>query len=172
MSRSFLILLHITVYTVAFAMLHGPWFSIVFAGCLIWASVVDFERFEIPDLASIFLWITGLAVAFGAGVFAWHLAATVIWGALFWGVAAFYRQVRGWDGLGFGDVKLIAGIAAWTGFYGTIWVVFMAAIAGIGMLLISGVSKAGKFQGPQQSAVAFGPFLCLSAWAIWLIGVS
>ncbi len=153
-------------------MLQGPWFSVVLGACLIWASVVDFERFEIPDLASLFLFVTGLAVAYGAGVLVWHVAGAVLWAALFWAVAAFYRRYRGWDGLGFGDVKLIAGIAAWVGFYGTIWVVFAAAIAGIGMLLINAVLKGGQFQGSQQSAVAFGPFLCFSAWAVWLTGVS
>ena len=44
-----------------------------------------------------------------------HLVTAIFAFFLFWGVAAIYRKLRGREGLGFGDAKLMAGIGAWVG---------------------------------------------------------
>lgn len=150
------------------------WIGVGLALVLIWISVVDIEQFEIPDAASVVLFITG-----GAYVLLWpdilildHLLGAVIWPALFWLVGVVYLRWRGVHGLGFGDVKLMAGIALWVGFQGTVLVVLAASLAGIAVLLVYMVVQRGKIAEIGKSAVAFGPFLCLSAWAVWLQGVS
>lgn len=149
------------------------WISVGLAMILIWISVVDIERFEIPDAASAVLFITG-----GAYVLLWpgilildHVLGAMIWPSLFWLVGVVYLCWRGVHGLGFGDVKLMAGIALWVGFQGAVLVVLAASLAGIAVLLVYMMVQRGKMVEIGKSAVAFGPFLCLSAWAVWLQGV-
>ena len=152
----------------------GPWFAAGLAAVLIWISVVDFECFEIPDLASAILFAGGAAfVAFWPLVPVWeHLLGAVVWPLVFWLVGVVYLRWRGIHGLGFGDVKLMAGIALWVGYFGAVQVVLAASLAGIAVLLAYMVLRRGRMAEIGKSAVAFAPFLCLSAWVEWLQGVS
>lgn len=169
-----LIALHVFFYA-AFATvrsLFGPLPIIalfVLGALLIWISVIDVERFEIPDLASGLLFASGLIFQryYGHDLAA-YLAGAVLWSALFWIVGIGYARLRGWDGLGFGDVKLIAGIAMWLGFTQTTTVVFASALTGILVIVGAKLVRGGSMADIGTTAVAFGPFLCLSAWVIWL----
>ena len=138
--------------------------AIGFGVVLIWISLVDLERHEIPDAASALLAVTGLGVTAAHGVpVLIHLLAGLVWGGVFAGVALCYRRVRGFDGLGLGDAKLMVGIGAWLGPVAPASVVLGATLSGIGFILT-------MQRGKQQSAIAFGPFLCFFAWMVWLFG--
>lgn len=166
-----LLILHLAVYGGFFLFIGGPLLlAIGLLTILIWISVVDIERFEIPDAASAVLFISGFAfVAIWPEIRVWqHLLAAIIWPLLFWLVGVSYLRWRGVHGLGFGDVKLMAGVALWVGFYGAIMVVLAASLAGIAVLLLF---SRGKIAELGKSAVAFGPLICLSTWVIWLQGV-
>lgn len=147
--------------------------ALVFAGLLIWASNHDFRTFEIPDTASVLLALSGLVHAFALprSALVDLLLGVIFWPLAFWLVAFAFRQRRGFDGLGLGDVKLMVGIGLWCGFYGTIWVVLSAALSGIALMMV--LALPFRRDGPRldQSAVAFGPFLCLSAWGVWATGI-
>lgn len=172
--RILLVFFHAVIYGgFAWGAAVPMWIGIGLAMVLIWISVVDIERFEIPDSASAILFIAG-----GAYVLFWpnilildHLLGAVIWPALFWLVGVVYLRWRGVHGLGFGDVKLMAGIALWVGFQGAVLVVLAASLAGIAVLLVYMALQRGKMAEIGKSAVAFGPFLCLCAWVVWLQGV-
>lgn len=171
--RIMLLFFHVVIYGgFAWAAVGPVWVGLGLV--LIWISVVDIERFEIPDAASAVLFISG-----GAYVLLWpdvpvldHLLGAVIWPLVFWLVGVVYLRWRGVHGLGFGDVKLMAGIALWVGFQGAVLVVLAASLAGIAVLLVYMLVQRGKMAGLGKSAVAFGPFLCLSTWVVWLQGVS
>jgi leader peptidase (prepilin peptidase)/N-methyltransferase len=139
---------------------------------LAWISMADLETLEIPDLAVISLVLTGairLWLAPGLSI-ANHIAGGGLWPLLIWSVAALYARLRGWQGLGFGDVKLMAAIGLWVGFTGTILVLFAASLSGILAILALAMLQRRPLSKIGTSAVAFGPFLCLSAWVIWLQG--
>lgn len=174
-SRPALIALHLAVYGAAgWPMLADrPLAGLVFGALLIWISVHDFQTFEIPDTASAVLALTGLAAALTQPrTMLWdHLAGGLLWPLVFWGVAASYRGLRGAHGLGLGDVKLMAGIGLWCGAIGTVWVVLAAALAGMASLVLLSLHRRKPLSGLGQSAVAFGPFLCLSAWVQWAWGL-
>jgi leader peptidase (prepilin peptidase)/N-methyltransferase len=163
-----LALVHIAVYG-GFAIWLGEsidWFIMCFAGLLIWVSCTDFAIFEVPDSA-----VIGL-VGSGVGYHWWlgepaipYVLAALIWSSGFWAVALVARQAMGEDGLGMGDVKLMAGIATWLGLIAPIYVVLCASIAGIGVIVLTQMRSE---EGLSRKVVAFGPFLCLSAWVIWL----
>ncbi len=167
--------LHFSSYTGFLAL--RSWFqpvpvpmALILGLLLVWISVIDVERFEIPDTASAFLALSGGIFAYLSGqtVFAEHVIGGVAWAVAFWLVAGIYAKWRGWQGLGFGDVKLMLGIGLWLGLNATTVVVFSASITGIIVILI--MSAVGRAQIAElgKTGIAFGPFLCLSAWIVWL----
>ena len=173
-TRFILVALHIPFYT-GFAIARNaivpmPFFPpLILGSLLIWISVVDIERMEIPNEASILLAFCGAMLTYLAGYnLAEHLIAGLFWAGLFWVVGVSYAKLRGWDGLGFGDVKLMAGLGIWLGIADTTMVVFAAALTGILVILASKLAHRHSFVDIGTTAVAFGPFLCLSAWVFWL----
>ncbi len=142
----------------------APGFAAAVAAALVWASVTDWQRYEIPDAASALLVVLGAvwwALQFDEPGFEAAVAGAVLWPLAAWGVAAAYQRFRGWPGLGFGDVKLLSGIGLWAGFEATVWVVLCTALAGIGAILLRNARSRGRSLATE--AIAFGPFLCLSA---------
>lgn len=172
LSIATLTLIHLTGYALVLWALGSSlaWDGLIFAGLLIWASVIDADRFEIPDVSSFLLVMSGLVflIAQDGADFVDSILGAFLWPLMFWGIAYGYLKTRGFHGLGFGDVKLMCGIGIWCGFVATIHVVLTASVAGIIVLALQAIRRSD--QNLNQSKVAFGPFLCLSAWAIWLAG--
>ncbi|MEQ6204733.1 A24 family peptidase [Sulfitobacter sp. HNIBRBA2951] len=174
LSLPVLILLHVLGYGAVLIVIGGPviWSAGVFAVLLIWISVIDADRFEIPDMGAGLLALSGLLFLWGQdmAVVIDHILGGLIWPLLFWAIAYGYLRARGFHGLGFGDVKLMCGIGLWCGFFATTNVVLAASLGGIVILGLRALTKRSLPRGLNQSMVAFGPFLCLSAWTIWLAG--
>ena len=111
---------------------------VLFATCalgwtLVTLAVIDWRAFILPDALTLPLIPAGLIVAFGvdpSSLLNHGLAATVgLLGAILLAVA--YRQLRGRDGLGLGDAKLLAGLGAWLGLDGLPTAILFAASTGI-----------------------------------------
>ena len=87
---------------------------------------------------------------------------------LLWLVRAAYRLLRHRDGMGLGDVKMLAMIAAFLGLRHALLALFFSVIAGsiyaIGLMLVRGGSVNGK------TRLAFGSFLALGGMAAALFG--
>ena len=81
-----------------------------------------------------------------------------------WAVNAGYRKLRGRDGMGGGDFKLLAALGAWFGWLALPWVVICSA--GVGIVLGLGLRLSGGLKAGQP--IPFGPFLAL-AGIIWLL---
>ena len=132
---------------------------------------IDAEWMILPDVLTLPLLLAGLVVAwwFDAEALADHaLAAGFGWLAL-WTVATVYRRVRGRDGLGEGDAKLLGAIGAWVGLAGLANVLLGAALAG---LIWAGVMRLRGRAMSATTALPFGPFLALAGWAVLLAGLS
>lgn len=93
------------------------------------------------------------------------VGAAVGFGAA-WAIAVTYRYFRGRDGLGMGDVKLIAGLGAWLGPAQLPGTILLASSVALAFLLVSGLSKRNI---SPNARIVFGPFLALSGWIVWLI---
>lgn len=91
--------------------------------------------------------------------------------AVFAFIAKLYRRIRGRDGLGLGDAKLLGALGAWVGWQGLPTVVLYAAGAGLLWALARSLVRPGRFKplDPKQR-LPFGPFLCLAGWLVWLYG--
>ncbi len=83
------------------------------------------------------------------------------------GVGALYRWVRGRDGLGEGDAKLLAAIGAWVGLEGLPTVLLGAALTGLLWALWLRLRGAAL---TATTALPFGPFLALAGWVVLLLG--
>lgn len=144
--------------------------SIALACILIWVSCVDLQHFIIPDAASACLALSGIGATLihAPELLIEHLGAGLLAGGLFWALAEGFRAVKGYDGLGLGDAKLIAGSGLWLGLTALPSVIFIAATFGLIVTLIYRVAM--RVARTERIGIALGPFLALATWLIWLYG--
>lgn len=155
----------------AVAVLPG-WLALAGAGMgwtLLSLSCIDARRFLLPDVLTLPLALGGLVVAglVEPSLVVHHAAGAAIGYAVFAGIATIYRGLRGHDGLGLGDAKLLAALGAWVGWEGLPTVVLYAALGALLWVLFR--SLRGTTWRPRQR-LPFGPFLCLAGWLTWLYG--
>jgi leader peptidase (prepilin peptidase)/N-methyltransferase len=140
----------------------GPtWIALVAFGLcamLLAMSLIDFDTRYLPDSLTLPLLWAGLIVNLGDTAFVPLHEAVIgaIGGYLFlWCVYWLFRLVRGVEGMGYGDFKLLAALGAWLGWEALPQIVLVSAIAGaIFGLVATGIGKM-RFEEP----LPFGPFL-------------
>jgi len=148
----------------------GPF---LWAGCgLGWALLVlawiDARHFVLPDVITLPLLLAGLAEAFflePERLTDRALAAALAYTAL-WALALAYRRLRGRDGLGLGDAKLLAAGGAWLGTAPLPYAMLAGALLGLGWaggMRLRGVAVSATTRLP------FGPFLAAGIWLAWLL---
>lgn len=169
MKLGLLIAIHISLYTGLFWLFpyRDLGFALGIGGVMIWISIWDMLTFEIPDSATALLALLAAAwLWFARPVMIWdHIAGGVIWPLLFWGIAALFERLRGEVGLGFGDVKLMLPIGLLCGALASVHVVLIASLAGVLLMGVNGVLRRDRV---EKQALALGPFLVASGWAVWL----
>lgn len=84
---------------------------------------------------------------------------TIIGGGLLFLIAFLYVIIRKREGMGMGDVKLLAMIGAFLGWKGVIFVMLVSSIIGT----LVGLSVIIYKKGDLRYAIPFGPFLSLAA---------
>ncbi|SIO46077.1 leader peptidase (prepilin peptidase) / N-methyltransferase [Bradyrhizobium erythrophlei] len=80
---------------------------------------------------------------------------------------ASYRWMRGFDGLGFGDVKFVTAAALWIGIQGLPMLLLTAVLSAVVSLLIL---RAEGHDLHGQQAISFGPHLAVGLWLTWVAG--
>jgi leader peptidase (prepilin peptidase)/N-methyltransferase len=125
---------------------------------LLATSLIDFDTRYLPDTLTLPLLWAGLIVNLGNAAFVPLHEAVIgaIAGYLFlWCVYWLFKLVRGVEGMGYGDFKLLAALGAWLGWQALPQVVLLSALAGaIFGLAATGIGKM-RFEEP----LPFGPFL-------------
>ena len=111
---------------------------------------------------------------------------------LLWGLAAFYKLVRKREGMGMGDVKMMAMVGAFVGLRGTFWTILLGSLLGsvIGLSVVvalylggwrRGLAERGSRRGlgtvsslrwtiASQYQLPLGTFLGIGALAIVYLG--
>lgn len=149
-----------------FALLSAP-----LAGCLLAIAVIDARHFWIPDALSLPLVVVGLGLA-AAG---WRVALPdALIGAAagylaLWSVARLYQAMRGREGLGLGDAKLMAAggaLLGWTALPLLLLLASFCALMGVLAMRILGR------RADAATAIPFGPFLAFGIWLLWLYPVA
>jgi leader peptidase (prepilin peptidase) / N-methyltransferase len=153
-------LLSLALYT-KFALSFEFFFYFLFLAALLAIIFIDLQHQIIPDVIS----LPGIAIGF-AGSF---LNSQITWlqsgigilagGGILYGVAMGYYLLAGREGMGGGDIKLLAMIGAFLGWQSLLFVVFASSLAGsaVGIFAMLKQRQGGKTRLP------YGPFLALAA---------
>lgn len=161
------------------AVVVAAWSAALGSGWIVWAScalgwtlialaVIDWRHRLLPDFLTVPLIAAGWAVAAASD------APTIV-DSLIGAAAGFafallvrctYWMVRRREGMGLGDVKLLAAAGAWVSWQGLPSAVLIAAVSGLALALLRH-GRNGIF---LDEAVPFGTYLCLGTWIVWLYG--
>jgi leader peptidase (prepilin peptidase)/N-methyltransferase len=139
----------------------------VFGWLLLALAALDIAAFWLPDRLTILLALTGV-VAGVAGVDP-PLTDRLIggvggWGSL-WLIGFAYRHLRGREGLGGGDPKLLGAIGLWLGWRMLPPVLLLAALTGLAFVLVAMLTGRGA---KLDDRVPFGALLAIAAYPAWL----
>ncbi len=122
-------------------------------------SIIDLDCMLIPDAISLNLIPVGVASAilgFLPGVPWTHSLAGLFFGvAVLYAPAVIYQKVRGIEGLGGGDIKLLGMIGSFTGPVGVFAVMMVSSLIGS----LAGVITMVAGSGDSTTPIPFGPFL-------------
>jgi leader peptidase (prepilin peptidase) / N-methyltransferase len=131
-------------------------------------TIIDVRSFRIPDVLSYPATLAGLVVTHWLlpGMLPDHLMATLIAGGGLWFMRFVYWRVRGVEGIGFGDVKLLATAGAWVGPEGAIPVLFLASVTAL--MVIAGLCVVSGRKFAASSRVPFGAFLAPAIWIVFV----
>jgi len=124
-------------------------------------SWADLRRGIIPDWLNLAIALAGLArVATLDGSSAALVAACegIIVGAIVWMLRRLYFSLRQYQGLGLGDVKLLAASAVWIGIAGA---PVQLLVASLSALAVAGILKLVGLTMTRQTSLPFGPFLAI-----------
>ncbi len=138
------------------------------SACLIALAAIDLRDGLLPDAITLpLLWLGLLVNSFG--VFADAVSAILGAAAGYLFFAAMnqcYAAVRKQQGLGGGDMKLLAALGAWFGWQALPGMVLLASVSGLAASLA--MIAAGKWK--RTTRIPFGPYLALAGWVCLVSG--
>jgi len=141
----------------------GLVFGVLFVLCsaLVVITFIDLEHQIIPDVISLPGIVVGFACSFLFPNFGWmnSLIGIVAGGGSLLLVAYGYQLIAKKDGMGGGDIKLLAMLGAFLGWKGVLFIIFSASLIGsaVGVTLMLVQKK------DSTLAIPFGPFLASGA---------
>jgi leader peptidase (prepilin peptidase)/N-methyltransferase len=140
---------------------------LIFGCALIVLFAIDLEHHLLPNAIT----LPGIVVGFVFSLFAgpgWlsSLIGIAVGAGVLWAIAEAYYRIRHEEGLGMGDVKMLAMVGAFLGWQLTLLTLMLASVSGtiIGMILI--VTKRGGL----KYALPFGTFIALGAAVAATVG--
>jgi leader peptidase (prepilin peptidase)/N-methyltransferase len=140
---------------------------LLLACALIVLFAIDLEHHLLPNLITLPGIVVGLlfSLVTEPGWVA-ALAGVLVGGGILWAIAEVYYRIRHEEGLGMGDVKMLAMVGAFLGWKLTLVTLMMASFAGS----IVGVALIVFGRGSMKQALPFGTFLAMGAVLAATIG--
>lgn len=142
--------------------------AFAFTAALIVVTFVDLRHGIIPDAVT----LPGIPLFLGLAVFVMGLSfrdallGAALGGGIFFLLALGYRFFTKREGMGGGDIKLLAMLGAFFGWQSLCFILLVSSL--LGALAGTGLVIAGKKE--LRAAVPFGPFLSLAAVAYLFFG--
>ncbi len=139
----------------------------VFLAGLVAVTFIDLDHRIIPDSLSLGGVVVGFACSFLTPL-GWlgSLAGAALGGGVLLAVALGYLALTRREGMGFGDVKLLAAIGAFLGWQAVLFTVFVSSVVGS----VVGLSLVALRGSGMRLEVPFGPFLALGAALYVFVG--
>ena len=135
---------------------------------LLLVAMLDVEHQWLPDALTLPLVPLGLVAAwagFGPPLVDRLLGAVLGWSVLAL-IAFVYRRLRGREGLGGGDPKLLAGLGAWLGALNLPFILLGAGLLGLAAALLMRLRGEAV---SRTTRLPLGALMAVAAWPIWLI---
>ncbi|WP_457600657.1 prepilin peptidase [Hydrogenivirga sp.] len=132
-----------------------------FFSALLVASLIDLKFFILPDVITLPGIVLGLGSSFlRSDITPVQSVVGALTGfAIPFAIYIYYVKLRKMEGLGFGDVKLLAFIGSVTGVYGVFTGLFLGSLFGLVFALPSIVRNRNT-----QFVIPFGPFISLGCF--------
>lgn len=143
-------------------------FTFIFTASLIVITVIDLRHQIIPHVIT----LPGIPFFFLAAVFLLGVSAldaflgVMIGAGCLYFVAVYYEWLTDREGMGGGDVNLLAMMGAFLGWQSLIYIVLAASLSGA-VIGIAVMAWKGK---NSQYAIPFGPFLSIGAVSYFFVG--
>ena len=144
--------------------------ALIFIFSLVVVSFIDLDHMILPDKFTLSGIVIGLA---GAALnpersFMDAVYGVLLGGGFLWAIAYFYFILRKREGMGGGDIKLLAWIGAVLGWQSVPFVILVASVfgsvVGIATVLVRSRTQAGdESEDVPSFAIPFGPFLASAA---------
>ncbi len=142
----------------------------IFVATLIVISFIDLDVRIVPDVISLpgivagvlFSLVAKFLISDPSEIIPTPLSALIgilAGGGFLFAVAWIYERVTGVDGMGGGDIKLLAMIGAFLGWHSIPFTIFLASLAGSMVGLVAMIATGAG----RRLALPFAPFLCLGA---------
>ena len=144
-----------------FGFTYGLPIYFVFTAVLLVVIVIDFYHKIIPDVISLSGIVIGFACSFINPVITWQQSGIglLVGGGSLYAVAAGYYLFTKREGMGGGDIKLLAMIGAFLGWQSLPFVVFGSSILGA----VVGIGAMVKQKKGGKTMIPYGPFLSTAA---------
>ena len=147
-------------------------FSLIFVSLVIALTFIDFDFKIIPDEINLIGFISGIIYSFLRQDFSVvdALIGAVVGAGFLWLIAFLYLKYRGIEGLGMGDVKLLAFFGTYFGWFGSLFIIFFGSLVGAVIGILS--AYLSKAEDKSTYEIPFGPFLSLAAVIYLFFGES
>lgn len=142
--------------------------AFAFTAALVVVTFIDIDHQIIPDVIS----LPGIPVGFLLAVFVmgvpWleALLGILLGGGTLYAIAVVYELATKREGMGGGDIKLLAMLGAFLGWKSLVFILLVSSVTGsvVGIALMAAKGADAKY------AVPFGPFLSFAAVAYLFLG--
>jgi leader peptidase (prepilin peptidase) / N-methyltransferase len=132
-------------------------------------AVIDIDHRIIPNELSLGGLAAGILLSLlPGGDWRGSVIGCLVGGGILYGTAALYERTRGVEGMGGGDVKLLAMIGAFLGWKGALLTIFIGSLLGVA----GGLFAMRKGRDGLKTAIPFGPYLCVAALSARYLGES
>jgi len=133
----------------------------VFCAALLAIFVIDLRHQIIPDRISLPGIVLGFGAAFVNPLVTWQgsLLGILAGGGTLYLIAAGYYLFTKREGMGGGDIKLLAMIGAFLGWQSLLFVIFASSVLGS----LAGIGAMIKQKKGGKTVIPYGPFLALAA---------
>jgi leader peptidase (prepilin peptidase)/N-methyltransferase len=151
-------------FVLAFHFIGWQWYLlevVIFLFAVITASFIDIDHFILPDIFT----LSGIAIGLTGALlnpernFVEAVIGVILGGGFLWAIAYFYFVFRKEEGMGGGDIKLLAWIGAVLGWKAIPFVIISSSLIGaVGGGLIALRDRRG-----MKTVIPFGPYLAFGA---------
>jgi leader peptidase (prepilin peptidase)/N-methyltransferase len=159
-----------SLFTAAFFFVGWNWYLLevlILIFGLVTVSFIDFDHYLLPDKFTITGMVVGLigALLNPDRTFLDAVLGLFLGGGFLWAIAYFYYVFRKEEGMGGGDIKLLAWIGAVLGWKAIPFVIISSSVVGS---VVGGLVALKQRKG-LKTVIPFGPYLALGA-VLYLFG--